>query len=187
MSTNALEIRRLNPVTDRLLYDTAFDWLDQSPDWRKDMEAVFAAATYDRYIAAIYDAGRVDVGVFVDRQLTAIVIFTIRSKFTYEVHLEADPKANAVEVTKAGCLIRDQIFNIHNARLVYAWVPSFNRPVKRILEAIGFRADHVTMLHGTCRGKLIEWVQFSMRANDEQQKAADSTTDAEPEYGLQYY
>lgn len=166
-----LEIRRLDPTEDELLFKLAYRWLYHSPHWRRDTEEVFGTTNFTEYMAATHDSHRIDIGVFEDDQLTAIVIFTLRAKDTYEVHLEAPRSADPATIVEAGCHIRDQIFGWYNARLVYAWVPRLNTSVIAILQAIAFQPTHVSMLRTTPRGRVTEWVQLSIEANYGQQEA----------------
>lgn len=177
-----VDIRRIRP-DDRHLFETAYQWLLDSPEWRKQTEQVFGTLDEYEYMRAIDDPGRVDIGIWVEGLFKAIVTLTIRAKDTYEVHFEAAAGTDPEAIITAGHLIRDQLFGLYGAQLVYTWTPSWNRGVLAIDKAIGFTADHVSMFHGTCRGRLIEWVRLSLRAGYGQQETDTNTehhTDAEP-------
>lgn len=176
-----LEIRRLDPVADLALYDTAYRWLLDSPSWRQQTEAIFGTLDHDEYLAATHSEGRCDVGIFTDSGLVAIVILTLTAKHAYEVHFEAARNARPETIIEAGHMIRDQLFDTYGAQLAYTWTPSWNRTVLAIDKAIGFADDGVRMLHGTCRGRLIEWVRLSMRgSNGLKETDADTTANTEP-------
>lgn len=183
-----LEIRRLDPVADGHLYDLSYSWLMSSPSWRQQTEAVFGTLDYTEYMNAVHDPGRCDVGIFVEGVLTAIITLTIRAKGVYEVHLEAAPHTPPEAIMEAGLAIKAQMFGVYGAQLAYTWTPSWNRAVLAIDKAIGFEDTGVRMLHGTCRGRLIEWVELSVRANyGKPQTDANADAATEPEPGIQHH
>jgi hypothetical protein len=158
-----LELRRLDPIADLALYETAYRWLMDSPSWRRQTEAIFGTLDHDEYMTATHSEGRCDVGIFRDGELTAIVILTITAKHTYEVHFESEGNVDPELIIAAGHMIRSQLFGEYGAQLAYTWTPSWNRTVLAIDKAIGFVDDGVRMLHGTCRGRLVEWIRLSLR------------------------
>lgn len=157
-------IRRLHLPADFSLYHTMYTWLVESPSWRQETEAIFGTLDWEAYMAAAQSPGRCDIGIFEDSQLIATVILTLTAKDTYEVHFEASPTARWETVVVAGERIRDMVFEIYGARLVYTWTPRWNRGVMAINKAIGFAPDYVTMFKGTCRGRLVEWARYSIVA-----------------------
>lgn len=169
-----LEIRRLDPNADRLLYEQMFLWLHASPLWRQDTETVFGTLDLTEYMAATHDSTRIDVGVFEDGRLIADVIFTMRAKGVFEVHLEAARGADITAIVTAGRLIRDQIF-AQGAQVVYAWVPRRNLAVIRILQAIGFSHTYVSMLRTTPGGRVTEWAKLNIEVGYGQQEAGNQT------------
>lgn len=172
-----LEIRRLGPAN-APLFEVMYTWLLDSPPWRQDTEAVFGTLDHDAYLAAFSDPARIDVGVFEGSQLIADVIFTLRARGVFEVHLEAARGADTAVIITAGRLIRDQIF-AQGAQVVYAWVPRRNTSVIAILQAIGFSCTYVSMLRRTPRGRVTEWVKLSIEVGYGQQET-DDTANTEP-------
>jgi hypothetical protein len=162
-----LAMRRLDPKQDIALYREAYRWLVNAPSWRRQIEAVFGTLDQAAYLTAAADPGRVDVGVFDRGELTAIIVLTIRAKGVYEVHLEAHPGMAVELLVQASLLVRDRLFDEYGAQSVFAWTPRWHRTMRRVLQAVGFVDDHVTMLHGTCHGKVIEWVRLSIEAGDD--------------------
>lgn len=154
-------IRRLDPIADEPLFHIAFGWLEDSPSWRQETEAVFGTLDREQYLVNTIDDHRIDIGVFHGPEFIADVILTLRGKHTYEVHFEAAPDADPDAVITAGQWIRDQMLN-YGAQMFYTWTPKWNRSVLRINKALGFKPSTVTMLRGLCRGKLVEWVQYSL-------------------------
>lgn len=156
-----MSIRRLNAESDYPLFEAMYGWLQDSPGWRRETEAIFGTMDHEEYIAATHNPERVDIGIFEDDELIADVILTLRAKHTYEVHLEAKRGANAGAILEAGREILATMFGRYGAKFAFMWTPSWNRAVIALNSAIGFHTDNVTMLHGTCRGRLVEWVRQS--------------------------
>ena len=175
-----LGIRRLHPAYDRQLFEHSFSWLRNSPTGRRQTEDVFGTLDREEYLAAATDERRIDIGVFADKYFFAKVTLHLTARRTYEVSLEADRNAPVEGIVLAGQLIRAQLFGLYGAQLVFAWVPRWAKGVQAILTTIGFQPTGVTMLHGTSRGRLIEWVQFTLRADDEQQEQTTNHPHAEP-------
>lgn len=163
----SLEIRRLDPATDTALFEQSFGWLAGSPSWRQYTESVFGTLDHTEYMAARLDERRIDIGIFADDVFIAKVALHLVAKSTYEVSLEAMRTADPAIIAQAGQLIRDQLFDVYGAQSVFAWVPRWAKSVQSILTAIGFENSGVIMLRGTCRGRLIEWLRFSLKATDQ--------------------
>lgn len=156
-------IRRLDPTDDEPLFHIAFGWLEDSPSWRRETEAIFGTLDRVQYLANTHDTHRIDIGVFDGPEFVADVILTLRAKGVYEVHFEAAPHADPTMVIEAGCAIRDQMFGEYDMRTAYTWTPKWNRGVLRINKALGFKPTGVKMLRGTARKRLVDWVQFELR------------------------
>ena len=174
-----LAIRRIDPMQDGPLIEHSFSWLLNSPVWRQQTEDVFGTLDYQDYIVAHNNERRIDIAVFEGKYHRAVVTLHLVAKNTYEVSLQADRKARPDVIIAAGCLIRDQLFGLYQAQLVYAWVPRWAKGVKAILTAVGFLPDCVTMARGTARRRLIEWDRYSLRRTDVQQEQATDHPDAE--------
>jgi hypothetical protein len=155
------DIRRLDPITDSALFEAAYNWLVDSPQWRKDTEAVFGTLDREEYLAATHAPHRIDIGVFEDGELTALVTLTLVGHSTYEVHFEASRGASAKTVVAAGWEIRDQMFR-YGMQCAYTWTPHWNRRVLAINKAIGFQPDNVSMWRGSIGDRTIEWVRYSL-------------------------
>lgn len=158
----SIGIKRLNYTTDQALYRWAFSWLEDSPDWRRHTEAVFGTLDRSEYLQAARNDHRIDIGVVDGPLFIAKVALHLIAKHTYEVSLEAARGANTATIITAGMLIRDQLFGQYGARCVFAWVPRWAKGVQQVLLAIGFHDTYVSMLKGTCRNRVIEWLRFSI-------------------------
>lgn len=157
-----LEIRRLDPTADHVLFEQSYQWLIDGPQWRRECEAVFGTLDRTKWLAQTYTQGRFDIGIFIDQHFAASVGLIVRGTSIYEVHFDAERGTPLEAVIDAGISIRDQMFD-YGMQWCYTWIPHWNRPVLAVNKAIGFHPDNVSMLHGTCRGRLIEWVRYSLR------------------------
>lgn len=157
-----LDLRRLDPIADEPLFHIAFGWLEDSPRWRQEAEAVFGTLDREQYLAAATDSHRLDVGVFDGPEFIANIVLVLRAKGVYEAHLEAAPTAPATLVVQAAQMVANQLFVDYGAAAIYCWVPKCNRSVAKLNKAIGFQPDGVIMARGTVRGKLVDWHRYSM-------------------------
>jgi hypothetical protein len=173
-----LEIHRIDPARDYELFEKCYRWLQRSPRWRRDTEAVFGTMDQEEYLAAAHRPGRVDIGVF-DGNLIAKVALHLVARNTYEVSLEASRNVNLEAIIIAGCLIRDQLFGWYGAELAVMWVLTRHTGMHRIVHAIGFKPTGVTMLRRTPAGRVMEWQLFTLRSDYEQQKQTADPADTE--------
>lgn len=159
-------IRRLNPITDDSLFMQVYGWLEDSPRWRQESEGVWGSTAPDEWLAATHDPTRIDIGVWDAGELVGDIVLVLRAVGVYEAHLHARRGTKAEVIVEAVETAAAQLFGEYGAESVFAWVPTFNRAMRRIIKAIGFRADGITMWRGTCRGRLVEWTKFTMEAAD---------------------
>lgn len=157
-----LTIRRLDPTNDEALYHIAFGWLEDAPKWRRETEAVFGTLDREQYLDNRLVPNRVDVGVFTGPEFVALITLMLIDVGIYEAHFESTPDCPRDVIVRAAQMVAHQMFTDYGMQAVYTWVPRYNRPVAAINKAIGFRRDGVNMLHGTCKGKLIDWVRYSL-------------------------
>ena len=166
-----MELHRIDPARDYELFEESWRWLQESPRWRRDTEAVFGTLDHGEYLAAAHHPGRVDIGVF-GGNLVAKVALHLIAKNTYEVSLEAARTAPPTVIIAAGRLIRDQLFGWYGAQHAAMWILARHTGMKAIASAIGFAFSGVTMLRRTPRGRVMEWQLFTLEANYEQQEQA---------------
>lgn len=157
-----VSIRRLDPTADEALFHLAFGWLEDSPSWRRETEAVFGTLNREEYLQATLAPHRIDIGVFRGPEFIALVTLTMNAVNIYEVHFEAAPDADPKLIIQVGQSIRDQMWE-YDARLFYTFTPHWNRGVLAINKALGFKPTGVIMAKGTCRGRLIDWLQYELR------------------------
>lgn len=156
-----MELRRLDPIADEPLYRQSYGWLEQAPQWRQTTEKIFGADTYDGYLYNANQAHRLDVGVFNENDLIAVVGVTLRLKHTYEIGLEAARFTPAELIVTAGCMIRDQL-KTYGMRGAFMWVVKQNRVMRQIVQLIDFKPNGATMLMGQYRNRPVEWLMYTL-------------------------
>lgn len=151
-------LRALKPEDKGLLRE-AFEWARNSPQWFRDMDAVYPFKDFDEYYEAACGPLQIDYAVF-DNDL--IGIFTIAQVSTgiFNVHVEAKRGASLRVLTEAACVIRDKLFEAGVVEL-FGWVARVNRGVMRLGLMCGFKPDGVTMFKGQYKGRVIEWKRLS--------------------------
>lgn len=159
-------IRRLDPVADSAHLTTAWGWLQDSPAWYRQSASIFGSDSLDTYLYNARQERRIDVGVFEKGELAAIIGLTLRSKHCYEVQLDAAHSAPIELLVTAGSEVRDYMLS-YGMQQAFAWLPRWNRSVKRILGEIGFTSDYLMMFRGKLRGRPIEWQRYSFIAPKE--------------------
>lgn len=152
-------LRRLDPATDSALFAETYRWLMEGPEWRRETEEVFGTLNEAEFLRGPFAPGRCDIGIWDDTKFIANVVLTLRAQNVYEVHFDARRGANSKVVIAAGLDIRNRMFGVYGAQYAYTWTPHWNRGVLQINKALEFLPDNVTMLRGTCRGRVIEWVR----------------------------
>ena len=156
-----MEIRRLNPVDDVALFEAAYQWLADSPEWRKQTVSVFSTLDRVEYLANTHDPGRVDVGVWDGDEFIAIVSTLLRAKDCYETNFEAKRGAN-IEVIKQACWqIKNTFFEKYGAKLSYTMTPRVNRAIIAMDKELGYVDNKVRLWKGAINGRPCEWVQLT--------------------------
>ncbi len=151
-------IRRLNPVDDEALLHTAYLWDQDRPLWFRQMDAVYGPDDFNAYIEAAKGEKRIDVGVF-DGELIAVFVLSERSPDRFEVHVMAKRSLNNRILVEAAYQIRWQLFE-RGAKSISGWVASRNRPLLNLASMVGFVKSHLTMMKGSYRGRVIQWVNL---------------------------
>lgn len=157
-----LEIRKLSAVEDVALYEEAFNWLNESPLWRKETVAAFSTLEHDEYVRNTHDVGRVDVGVFDSGEFIAIVSNLIRGPGIWETNFEAKRGANIDVIFEACEWIRDYMFGMYGCVLAYTITPKFNRPIIAMDKKLGFVDNKMRYFHGAIKDHPICWVYLEL-------------------------
>jgi len=151
-----MNIRRLDPVKDEELLKEAYSWDRTRPQWYLDMDAVYGPDDFSSYIRAAKGEQRIDIGMFAD-ELVTVFVLSERSPQRFEVHIMAKRGINNQMIAEAACQIQEQLFQ-RGAKSISGWIASRNRPLLELARMVGFVKTRLTMMKGSYRGRVIEWV-----------------------------
>lgn len=99
--------------------------------------------------------------LYEDENLVGLVYFEEVSEHVMNVHCDLQRGAKLKELIPVIAQIRDNQF-LNGMRLCMAWVMKKNRPVRTMMEAIGFKPTFLTMKQGSSHGKILEWTQLAI-------------------------
>lgn len=167
-----MDIRRLDPVNDRHLLETAWSWDDGAPRWRKDCEAVWSK------LGERTGERRMHVGIF-NEELTAVVHLDLIAKDTYEAHLAVKRGTPLDQLIIAINSIIHQLFSFRMTT-AFVWLPRINSAIFRLCEAVGFQHDGVVMFKGRTHKRPIEWWRLVIVNNQQNNSTADGHAVTEP-------
>ena len=153
-------IRKLDPEKDRGCFIEGWLWESSAPRWFKDADRVFGPATFEDFLESSREPNRATFAIFDDR-LAGLIIFTLRGS-SVEVDLMARPKVPRGTIFTGASVLRDRIFNDLPIQGLYVWLPRKNYPTIRLCSMLGFRETGMTMIRGTYRARVIEWVHLSI-------------------------
>lgn len=157
LSSNSIRIRALSPKFDLPLYSKAWKWSKNKPDWFVESMATWNM-TKEEFFVKIRDESQVDFGVF-NPTLTAVITSNEVAPGIIEAHIEC-AENTSLETATIGCrMVMDHCFE-KGLKLVIVWVQSFNRPILKMYESLGFQPTGLRLLRGSCKGRVVEWRQF---------------------------
>lgn len=149
-----VELKRLDPVADKALYEEAFHWGDGYPTWYRDMTRAWGFESFDDFYAHVQSDEVISVGVFQDG-LVGLTHVGHLGGMIFEIHLFGKRGAD-VDVLGLACAQWKQLFEI-GAQAIVTFVASMNRAVIGICERAGMLADGLRAIRGETHGKVIEW------------------------------
>jgi len=94
-------------------------------------------------------------------KLSGIAYFELIADGVYNVHCDLKRGCQLAEVIPVIAQIRDYQF-LGNMRICYAFVLRKNRPVKKMMAAIGFKPTMLKLYRGFSHNKMLEWVQLAI-------------------------
>lgn len=154
-------IRRLNPKTDKHHFVESWLWESQAALWFKTADKVFGPPTFEDFLKASAEDDRATFGIF-EHELIGLIILTLRAKGLFEVDLMAKPRCSPVTILEGAISLRDAIFEDLGAQALYVWLSKKNFPTKRLCAILGFYETGLTLIRGTYRNRVIEWVNLSL-------------------------
>lgn len=148
-------LRRLDPIADDALLDSAWHWGDTNPRWWRDCDSVFGGGAREE------SDRRLHVGIFDERDLRAVVHLDLVAKNTYEGHLAVKRGTPLKLLELPISAIIAQLFN-YGMVSAFIWLPTINSGIFRLCLAVGFEHDGVVMFKGETHGQVIEWKRLSI-------------------------
>ena len=171
-----MRIRRLDPFFDVELLRLAHGWDKETPQWYREMDEIFDS-TLDEYLARAREETQANIGLFEGDEMFALVYVNLVGSGVLDAHLAVKRKASPEKVLAGIVEIRDSLFRQLNTKIIYAWLARQNRPLVKMVLRCGFRLDGLTMLKGSIRGKIVEWVRVSCTRKDFEDGERQENTD----------
>jgi hypothetical protein len=156
-----MKLRRLDPEQDRKDFVEAWIWESSAPSWFKSAGRVFGPPTFEDFIQGSKEENRATFGIF-EKELIGLIILTLRNKESIEVDLTTKPRCSPAAILEAAIALRDRIFEDLQTEELYVWIPRKNFPTRRLCSILGFRETGLTLIRGTYRNRVIEWLHLSI-------------------------
>ena len=155
---NPVRLRVLHPVYDLKLFRQAWKWMESKPDWFKESMATWKM-TEKEYFQNIHRPSQVDLGVFHHSKFVGLITFDEISPRVVEAHLDCEENTDSQIIVKAIQLATQHAFD-SGVLIGVVWVQSFNRPILKIYEQVGFYPTNISIFRGKCKKRVVEWKQF---------------------------
>ena len=153
-----IRIRVLHPIFDLKHFRAAWKWTLEKPAWYRDSMKTWGM-TKERYFENIKSESQIDFGVFNHSRLIAVFSFDEIAPTVFEIHLDCAKSADLETIIHAAKVVKQHGFE-KGAVLGYVWVQSFNRPILKLYQQIGFLPSNISIFRGNYRGHPVEWRQF---------------------------
>jgi hypothetical protein len=156
-------VRALDPELDNSLFDEAWRWQNDKPQWWRDSTAVFRGNKEEFFANTKRDC-QVDFGIFSEggAQLFGLLTVIEIKPNVFEAHSDARRGADLDFITTGVKIARDHCFQNGATRFI-SFVASFNRPVLKMCRAVGYRETGARLLHSADRrGRIIEWIELEL-------------------------
>lgn len=154
-------IRRIDTDEDRGCFVDAWAWEVLAPRWFRDADKVFGPPTLEDFIQSSGEDNRATFGIF-ENDLIGIIILTLRGNGIIEADLMAKPGCSPFAILEGAIGLRDRIFEDLGAREIMCWLAKKNIPTRRLCCILGFRETGITLIRGTHRDRVIEWINLSV-------------------------
>jgi len=138
----------------------AWRWEARAPRWFRDADKVFGPQTFEDFLESSKEFERATFGIF-DEHLAGLIIFTLKGS-SVEVDLMARPKTSRETILIGASILREQIFADLDIQELYVWLPRKNYPTRKLCGILGFRETGLTLIRGTYREKVIEWLHLNL-------------------------
>lgn len=164
-------IRKLDPHTDRDLYQICWDWYESLPRWAHDVLAVYSVDTFEEYMELV-DGPRTNIGIFDGERFIAMVTVDLIAKDVYELHLASERRPNVELILEAFVNLSKVLFEELKAQMAVSFTPSYDKGILTMVRAAGMRQDGVEKLKGVSRGKVVHWTRSIITKDDYSQQVA---------------
>ncbi len=154
-------IKRLNPQKDEHLLRQVYEWDKDYPQWFQDLEKV-AGWPLEQFLKEAPD--RADLGVFDDKEFTALITIIRRDVGVFEGHIWAKRHSKVDNLANAVSWVIERLIEDLKMKFGYVWIAKRNLPIKNLCIMAGLRPDGATVTDGESHGKPIEWERFSFRS-----------------------
>lgn len=158
-------IRKLDPVTDRELFQQAWGWYQSLPKWAHDVLAVYSVETFDEYME-MANGPRTNIGIFDDDKLMGMITVDLVAKDVYELHLASMRRPKIEPILEAFVNLSKVLFEELKAQMAVSFTPSYDKGILALVRAAGMRQDGVEKLKGVSRNKIVKWTRSIITADD---------------------
>jgi hypothetical protein len=146
-------IRLLDIEKDASVFREAWDWAREAPRWFRDAMDVWKETFEEQMEAA---RNELHYGVFLDDEPAAVIRLIEAWPWVFNIHLSARRRTPLDVLVEAGSTLRDFLF-AQGVKGFYGYIPTQNRGVIRLYEALGFFDSGVRCFKGMTHGRVIEW------------------------------
>lgn len=151
-------LRPLHPEDDRGLIKLAYGWARDTPKWFREMDATCGQDDFEAYLKASKNGGQ-DIGIF-DPELCGVIILSEAEEGYFECHLMAPRTASFDILALGGFTLRRRLFS-QGAQEISAWVASKNRPLVKLVRAMGLAWKGIEMAKGKYHDRVIHWHRYA--------------------------
>jgi hypothetical protein len=158
-----VNIRKLNPDSDKHLIREALSWTDAQPLFYRNCDSAWGVDDLDKYLEMMRTDPQVDVGVFEDDVLVSVITIELAAKDVYKAHLMVRKGTSPDTVKQAAMSVMTDLFD---AGLKEGWalIAEKNLGARKVLESIGMRRDGIERIRGVSHKRPIKWLRYSVTA-----------------------
>lgn len=156
MKTHRLQL--LDAEKDRDLLIEAYDWRLTAPAWFRKCLDIFKE-TKDEYLESA--KGELHFGVFEEDEMKAVIRLAQEKPGVLNIHLSAKRGTNPEMLLAAGETLRDRLF-AEGVQSFYGWIPTLNKGVCHLYEALGFHDTGLRIWKGVIHGKVVCFKHYAL-------------------------
>jgi hypothetical protein len=153
-------IRRLSPDEDRELIVEALNWVRREPRWSRDADSTWGEISDEGYLEMMKKDAQVDIGIFEDDELRAMLTVAMVKKGVFNTHLLVKRGTKPETIAEGALAVKLLLIRDMGAKEIWAWLASVNRGAQRVVKAIGMSRNGISILKGHSHGRVLEWQQW---------------------------